>query len=536
MARNGSGSTYDDDQYADDYYDDGESAGDSFLNEQLARTPWWATSLSLHMFLILVILPMIDCKGPRKIPPIKFVLGIEPAPEEPLEEEKPLDPSTVKDPEQPVVKDAVESDEPPAEHNESADDMPTETAKGKDTQYDSSLDQRFNNEALGLGASAGGPYGRGPGGRYKKIVNGGGDRGTMKATLLGLLWLKRHQSPSGRWDGDGFQAQCKGNTCSGVAKLGWVDPGLTGLATLAYLGAGNTHQHGRFKETVKKALRYLIKVQASDGLIGGRRGHYMYNHAICALALAEAYGMTKSPLIKSAAQKAINWLVRAQNPGMGWRYHEKDGDNDISVTGWAVMALKSAKVAELQVPGIEQSFKSAETYVESITDDTYYITGYRTRPPRGYQGPTSSRFLAPGLGVNTANSHAANHTPTALATMCRVFFGRSKNDPRLRGGASAMAQMVPVWDAGGGGKLNQIDFYYWYYATLAMFQMGGDYWRQWNKHMKAALVNHQRQSGDEAGSWDPIGAWGFAGGRVYATAINTLSLEIYYRYARVFRG
>jgi len=96
--------------------------------------------------------------------------------------------------------------------------------------------------------------------------------------------------------------------------------------------------------------------------------------------------------------------------------------------------------------------------------------------------------------------------------------------------------MVPVWDAGGGGKLNQIDFYYWYYATLAMFQMGGDYWRQWNKHMKAALVNHQRQSGDEAGSWDPIGAWGFAGGRVYATAINTLSLEIYYRYARVFRG
>ena len=38
-----------------------------------------------------------------------------------------------------------------------------------------------------------------------------------------------------------------------------------------------------------------------------------------------------------------------------------------------------------------------------------------------------------------------------------------------------------------------------------------------------------------SGSWDPIGAWGGPGGRVYATAINVLSLEIYYRYARVFR-
>ena len=89
-------------------------------------------------------------------------------------------------------------------------------------------------------------------------------------------------------------------------------------------------------------------------------------------------------------------------------------------------------------------------------------------------------------------------------------------------------------DAGGGGKLNHVDFYYWYYATLAMFQMGGDFWRQWNKSMKVALVDHQRTGGDENGSWDPIDAWGFAGGRVYATAINVLSLEIYYRYARVF--
>jgi hypothetical protein len=51
--------------------------------------------------------------------------------------------------------------------------------------------------------------------------------------------------------------------------------------------------------------------------------------------------------------------------------------------------------------------------------------------------------------------------------------------------------------------------------------------------MKNALVPTQKREGCENGSWDPIGAWGTAGGRVYATAINCLSLEIYYRYGRV---
>jgi len=245
--------------------------------------------------------------------------------------------------------------------------------------------------------------------------------------------------------------------------------------------------------------------------------------------------MTSDLQIQGAAQKAINWLVKAQNPGAGWRYHERDGDNDISVTGWAVMALKSAKTAGLKVTGLAKSFRAAEKFVDSITDDSYSITGYRKRPPRGWQGPTSSRFVAEDLGVNTANSHAANHTPTALAMLCRIFFGRSRHSPAVRAGAAQLAGQLPVWHTGSGGRLNQIDYYYWYYATLTMFQVGGEFWRQWNRPMKAALVKHQRTSGDEGGSWDPIGAWGFAGGRVYATAINVLSLEVYYRYPRVFR-
>ena len=45
--------------------------------------------------------------------------------------------------------------------------------------------------------------------------------------------------------------------------------------------------------------------------------------------------------------------------------------------------------------------------------------------------------------------------------------------------------------------------------------------------MKVALVDSHRDDGGQAGSWDSIGAWGASGGRVYATAIGVLSLEVY---------
>ena len=57
-------------------------------------------------------------------------------------------------------------------------------------------------------------------------------------------------------------------------------------------------------------------------------------------------------------------------------------------------------------------------------------------------------------------------------------------------------------------------------------------WKRWNESMQEALCDNQRVSGCEDGSWDPIGEWGRAGGRVYATAIGAMTLEVYYRFAR----
>ena len=93
--------------------------------------------------------------------------------------------------------------------------------------------------------------------------------------------------------------------------------------------------------------------------------------------------------------------------------------------------------------------------------------------------------------------------------------------------------MPPKWNPNDGS----IDMYYWYYATLAMYQVGGAEWKTWNEALKTAMVDNQRKDTTYCmykGSWDPIGPWGPDGGRVYSTAILAMCLEVYYRYDKVF--
>src|SRR4029079_8323332 len=110
-----------------------------------------------------------------------------------------------------------------------------------------------------------------------------------------------------------------------------------------------------------------------DGSFGKDRA-FMYNQALATMALCEAYGLTQNRYWKEPAQRAVDFLQGAQRPnpsgnGMwGWRYaarqdlekgHQGDSldeaykkelyDADTSVTGWAVMALKSAKMCGLAV-------------------------------------------------------------------------------------------------------------------------------------------------------------------------------------------
>src|SRR5262249_9406231 len=120
---------------------------------------------------------------------------------------------------------------------------------------------------------------------------------------------------------------------------------------------------------------------------------------------------------------------------------------------------------------------------------------------------------------------------TAAGMLVRIFDGRKReDDPLILKGADLLLQRLPRWDDG------SIDFYYWYYGSLAMVQGGGEPWKKGNEAMKPAILDHQRldPKQDEFGSWDPVDPWSMEGGRVYSTALLGLCMEVYYRYERVF--
>ncbi|MBI4616521.1 MAG: terpene cyclase/mutase family protein, partial [Planctomycetes bacterium] len=333
---------------AESYDDEGiyeeevpEGGGGEPLHELLSHAPWWMVSVFVHAVALIVIMLLSSAPpAPHVVTSFEVsMLNDETIPpddqEEAWEEEKELDPE--KEPvEDPVHKPNAEvSDHPESDVDK---DFKENLGKNENAISDTECNAKSTHTTFGLGAGAAGAF-TGRGGGADRAERGDG-RGTKRPTDDGLRWLAAHQDKArGCWDSDDFQAQCKNNTCSGRG-VDWGDPGVTGIALLAFLGAGNTNQKGKYKETVKLGLKYLTEIQDDDGCFGPRGKISMYNHAIAALAMAEAFGMTESGLLKDPAQKGIDFLVSAQNPGFGWRYTAKPGDNDTSVTGWAVMALK----------------------------------------------------------------------------------------------------------------------------------------------------------------------------------------------------
>ena len=387
-------------------------------------------------------------------------------------------------------------------------------------------------DAYGVGGGAAGKYGQ----RWGKgsLTREGGSAGTESAVRAALRWLHFHQSKDGRWDCDGWEKNCRKNLCRGSDGKpghgdGRYDVGVTALSLLAFLGHGQTHRFGKYKKTVREGLRWLKKQQKDDGSIGFNpdHGESIYNHSLAAMALSEAYAVSRDFTLRKYAQKAIDFISVAQNPTLGWKYGVKPGRNDTSVTGWMVLALKAAKTAELNVP--KDTFQGALNWFDRATAETTGEVGYH------YPGDGGS-YLPQNKG-----KYKPVPTMTAVAIICRIFCGQKKGAEVIKKGEKILMKNIPLWKK---GNIKTVNMYYWYYGSYAMFQYGGGDWycgrkirfekctKCWNHLMQKALLPTQRMGGCEDGSWDPVGEWGIAGGRVYAAAINCLTLEIFYRYAR----
>ena len=380
-----------------------------------------------------------------------------------------------------------------------------------------------------------------PGRRGAAGHDSGASTNSLDAVDAGLRWLAAHQSPNGGWSPHDF-----GNWCNGKQRPesmsrpdGEGDPafevGVTGLALCAFLGAGYTNRgKHEFARVVGMGLRYLKNVQDPEGCFGPRTHMlYVYNHAAATLAMVEAYGMTSSPIFKAPAQRALDFIARSRNPYMAWRYGVRPGDNDTSVSAWMTMPLKSASLINAAVRArgkpepltIDQgAFDGMRRWLDAVTDPDTGRVGYMTR------GSASARpqdLIDKFPAVRT-------EAMTAAGILSRTFLGE---DPAksavIQKGAERLQARLPTWNPDDGS----IDMAYWYFGTLAAFQVGGKTWRQWQKALQTNVLPHQRkdtQACEYRGSWDPIGVWGTRGGRVYATAIMTLVHETHRRYQAAF--
>jgi hypothetical protein len=409
-----------------------------------------------------------------------------------------------------VHEEAVVSD-----HFETENDMDTQTARGsQDAISDIPLGGVGTTGSIGVGGGGmAGVFGyRGGGGRKRAIKRFGGSKATESAVEAALQWLKRHQNADGSWSIIYYKSQRP-------------NVSLTGLATLAFLGAGYTHKSGKYRDNVNRAVKWILSQQHDNGGILGKKTRYAhhdgYHHSMAAIALVEAYGMSKDPELKEPAQKSVDYSIGIhQKPYSGWRYKPKQ-EGDISHTGWFIMQLKSAKVAGLKVDGA--GFQGGMNFVNKLLSkksgrSVYEMSQANSTFKNGYVGASMGRPAR----------------RTSISMVCRLFMGEPRDGEVMKLSARFPVAAPPKWE--------QEDFYYWYYATLAMFQMGGEEWKTWNKALKPALVDNQRKGGpldgsenDVDGSWDyEKDPYGKRCGRVYTTALGALCLEVYYRYLPMY--
>lgn len=367
-----------------------------------------------------------------------------------------------------------------------------------------------------------------PEARRRALEAHGGDERSEGAVARGLEWLARHQSTDGRWDADGFWRHTDEPDEDQAPGDAFCDVGITGLALLAFLAAGNTCESGEYRDPVSLAVGFLLYIQREDGSF--RTGpatrddiayspKFMYDQGIVLLALSECYIMDRNKELREPIEKALAFVEAARQECGGWDYQHylSTKRGDLSVTSWIVLALSSCAKAGFDVP--ESTLSRVRVFVAGNVDDSG-MANYAIQEVGGKLKGVPNGF-----------------SPSAYAAVSLIYLGdEPAESSKLRSLRSVLEKHPPNWVAMTGGD-NGHSLYYWYYGTLAMFHMGSRHWRAWNAVLKRELLENQRLDEGFRGSWDPaeVSPYAPSGGRLYSTVFAVLSLEVYYRYIPMYR-
>ena len=350
-------------------------------------------------------------------------------------------------------------------------------------------------------------------------MSSSGEPTTEASIQLGLEFLARYQTQQGNWTLGGFDSGSRQK----IMQLE-SDTAATGLAVLAFQGAGFNHREFKYATQIDRAIQWLLDNQSENGglyvpsNLKSNNACRLYSHGIATLALTEAYGMTQDERLKIPVQKALDYIQATQDPRRGgWRYFDQPGNltSDTSVSGWMMMALQSGRLAGLDVD--PETFRSIDDWLEvAAAPDNPSI--YRYDP-----------FAINSKGISRIQGRKPTPSMTSVGLLMRIYTGWDKNDPRLLAGADYLLQSQLPGDTSPQVR----DTYYWYYATQVLKFVDGQRWNQWNNLLRPMLIRSQEKTGELAGSWNPYrpvpDRWGGFGGRLYVTTMNLLSLEVRHR-------
>jgi len=475
--------------------------------------PSWLVSMLVHM-LVLVLLGLVSIADPVKI---VNVLSASSNGEEGPEIEE----FTIEEVDPGEIAESEEMTEPMVDMPESMDtiepmavDVPMDVAMVPVNVSDFAAEMAPSGEALqSLSSMTSQSFGSRSSDMKKKLLREyGGNSSSESAVNKALRWIALHQMPNGGWT---FQHTlvCRG-ACGnpGDAKHAKTLNAATALALLPFLGAGQTHLAGEYKETVRRGLLFLAQNGKSKNFGGMQMldftepGGTLYSHGLVAILLCEAYAMTEDPALMVPAQQALNFTYYAQNPSDGgWRYSPRSAQqSDTSVTGWLVMAMKSGYMGHLNVP--PDAVKGSIKFLDRVGSNNGSLYGY----------------------TDKITSISGRGGCTAIGLLCRMYTGWDKTHPGIQQGVKNLMKI----------GVDKKDIYYNYYAAQVLRHYGGPDWDKFNVELRDWLVAAQETKAGANGSWhfqDSKSHRGpIEGGRLASTAFATMILEVYYRHMPLY--
>lgn len=274
---------------------------------------------------------------------------------------------------------------------------------------------------------------------------------------------------------------------------------VVGLGGMAFIGSGSTPGRGPYGKQVDKCIDYILSHTEESGFINfapaAGQGP-MYGHGFATMFLAECYGMSQRGEVREKLTRAVQLIVDTQNKEGGWRYQPtREQAADISVTVCQVMALRAARNAGLHVP--KETIEHAVTYIKkSQNDDGGFVYMLSVGGPSAF--------------------------PRSAAAIAALYSAGIYEGQEIDKGLTYLTAQIPQADDVG----RDVHYFYGnYYAVLAMWQAGGDYWKRWFPAIRDALV--KRQADD--------GSWSDSIGTEYATAMGLIILQIPNNYLPIFQ-